>query len=278
MDHWAVCSGGNTKGADQAGRMRAVDEVDPITHTLGSSIGAVNSLLLSYLGSKMMTDQWLSMKKRSDILGTHFFSFLFNRRTGWYNMKPLGERLYSIARSTKRRIPAWATYVDFNTAQLFHTQNVEGWERNFVDAVLRSSSVSPAHTLIENRYGDGGYMEQTPLQFAIKGGATKISVFLTAPLSWESISGWEVSGIKPLSAALRGLEIMIHQNFRRDIRKCLRKNEKPGFKKIDLRIYAPSRVLTELDDNDIQPKVIKKVLNDAYKETRKQLKTEGKIH
>ncbi len=253
----------------------AVDEAEPITHVLGTSIGAVNGALLSYIGREGMVDHWLSMRKRSEVLKTHFWKFLINKKTGWFNMDPLEGILEDVILENDARIPAWAAYVDFKDPKLVHVQNVNGWEAEYIEAILRSSAVIPVHELRQDRYGDGGYMQQTPLQFAIDQGAKKISVFMTGPLEWPQMNGWEVSGLKPLNAGLRGIDIILHQNFRRDVLKCLEKNKKPGYRKIDLKIYTPSRILSEIKSDDIQPEIIKKLLWEAYKETKDRL--DGKV-
>ena len=100
------------------------------------------------------------------------------------------------------------------------TSLTDGRERWFtygpaVEAVLASSAVPaifPPVEIDEERFIDGGVVNNVPIRRAIDGGATRIVVLLCAPPSFTP-----ASPRRPVEAMLNALLISIHARFARDM-------------------------------------------------------------
>jgi predicted patatin/cPLA2 family phospholipase len=108
---------------------------------------------------------------------------------------------------------------------------------------------------VDRNWVDGGVREQTPLKQAIKSGHTDIIVILCNPITENPINKWKPTWPYPLSYGLRAIDIMEQEMMLDDIRECLAKNERPGYQKINLKVYSPKILLMdtiEFDPNKIR--------------------------
>lgn len=253
-----VLSGGGAKGAFQVGVMeRLITDMGIVPDVVyGTSVGALNAAGYAYVGLDGLRDVWLSIKSRKDILSRNYLSVLW--ATGMYSMKPLRKILEkSIAGDA--RCEAVSCWVSLTTGEIGYTSNKVADRTAFIDAVEASACIPYVMETVGSRI-DGGCREQAPLKKAIVDGADRIIVILCNPIrenpeyEWKMPTGW----FKWFKIGMRALDVMEHEVFVNDIKRCIAYNEDPERKQIDLKFYAPDRTL--LDTLDFEPDKIQAAL------------------
>lgn len=243
-----VLSGGGAKGAFQVGVIEklfhAGIEPDVI---YGTSVGALNAACFAHGGVDRMKAMWKALKSRGDVLSMCPFNLLFG--SGLYSMAPL-KKLIEKATEGEALCEAVACTVRLhgNGDIVYFSNRGE----HFRAGTLASACIPVVMEAVEiphegksQLFVDGGVREQTPLKRAILDGADKIVVILCNPYIENSQDNleWKPTFPKMASILMRTLDIMEHEIFVNDIARCIRGNDEPGKRKIQLEVYTPSAKL-----------------------------------
>lgn len=239
-----VLSGGGVKGSFQMGVLLGLKSrglLDQVSTVYGTSVGAINAALVA-LAPSNMEKLWTDVKGRRDILSFNWKTLLL-RSDGIYNLGPMHEKLvkYCVEDS---KIEAVACYADLQTGEVLYASSKDLPRDEFLKCVVASSAIPFIMSPVDDRYVDGGVREQSPLSKAIEDGADRIIVVLCNPWVVNPTDRWTMPKgfLKFLSAGYRGLDLLEHEVFRTDLLVCDQKNEDPGYRKIDISLYAPDRV------------------------------------
>jgi NTE family protein len=238
-----VLSGGGSKGAFEIGVLDQLIAKGLKPDVIyGTSVGAVNAAGVSYLGVAETIKLWESLKSRGDVLA---FNWGILWSDGFYTMKPLRQKLEANMKGKMPTCEAVACYVNLENGAIHYESSFNNDALTFAKMVEASSALPLFMCPVDGKYVDGGIREQVPLRMAIEQGADKIIVVLTEPLVQNPIGQWKSKASWPyiLHVGVRSLGLMVHEIFLNDLKNCAKKNDEPGYKKIELEVYAPSQDL-----------------------------------
>lgn len=276
-----VLSGGGARGALQVGALKYLTkEQDKIQAYYGTSIGALNALGMATVGIDKLEELWLGVKKKSDILSFNWHTLgpLFG--DGIYNSKPLRKKIDEYVKQGYRS-KAVVCKVNLKTGTVEYGRNPDkktrGAEnrrtddREFADSVQASAATPIFLSPINKTMTDGGIREMAPLAQAIRDGASRIIVILTAP--WDRVpKDWKKPLLFPFSKlVLRVIDIIQHEITVNDIKLCTERNNNPKRKKIALRVYAPKTQV--IDIMEFNPEKIRNAINAGY-----EMAKSGPVH
>lgn len=228
-----VLSGGNTKGAFQAGALQVYHKYYGTPEcVIGTSIGSINGCLLNYIGPVALLDYWESVQNKSDFLTYNYRPLLKGKIPGGlYHMDKVKTLISDVANENPT-LQSWATVVNLTTGgiEYYNNDNPE-----YVDMVVASAS-EPLGMENIGPYLDGGIRCQVPIQKALDLGykPEDICVILTNP-PWSNPDPGSYGGIH--KNVFRSIDIMIHDVFWNDISPHL--NTEMTFIAPDHRLYAP---------------------------------------
>lgn len=252
-----VYSGGGAKGCIEVGATQRLFETGIIPDVCyGTSTGALQAMGVAYLGIEELTNKWLAIKGKSDILKRNWLFPFFCE--GVYSTSPLKKHLQEIITKSKI-IPACEAVtctVNLKSGAVQYTSNYTVSPQEYCDATLASASI-PVIMDTVNGMVDGGVREQTPLKRAIDDGCDRIYVMLCNPVVSNPVDTWKVPTgiIKFYSILNRAIDLFEHEVFLNDIEDCIQHNTRSDAKKIDLHVFAPDRVL--MDTIDFNPAKIR---------------------
>lgn len=259
-----VGSGGGAKGDFEAGVNETLMNMGVRPKIwFGTSTGALNAAGCAWLGPAGNVKVWENIRGIKDIFKLNLWKLLFlGRSDGLYSWKPLDKLIRKVLVSEEPLYDACVTKVSLNNGALHHVYASKVPKEEFLKSLIASTTV-PFHTdpVKDGKtwWVDGGVREMTPLKEAIKWGADRIYVILANPWaenpsSVEDPEEWS-SHFRFARAGLRAVDILAHEVFVNDIQKCTSYNKRSDKKKIELVVYAPSKVLHGSDD--FRPESIK---------------------
>lgn len=251
-----VLSGGGAKGAFQVGVLQRLIEkgINPSIY-FGTSVGSLNAVGMAYHGIDFLNDVWMNIKGRGDILTPAWWKLIF--MSGLFSMKPLRKKIVS-ALSGNPKAEVVVCYVDLSDGKICYSSNHSVNKNVFAKFVEASAAIPGIMELPSNRYADGGVREQAPLREAIMNGCDEIHVILCNPITKNPTQTWNPKTPLMASLSLRALDIMEHEVFMNDIELCRDRNKIEGYKKIDLHVYAPDRLI--IDTLEFDPKKISEAI------------------
>lgn len=109
---------------------------------------------------------------------------------------------------------------------------------------------------------DGGLTTVNPLNALIDAGCNEIDVILCSPMSQTITSISRLKNTKDI--AVRCLDILLHNNFVRDIKNIVQLNDHPKYKSIKVRVFAPNSQY--MDTMDFSLEKIQLGWNQHYKQ------------
>lgn len=192
-----VLGGGGTRGSYQAGFVKAIQELE-IDYDIvtGTSIGSLNGTLLVQHQEERLIDLWKNMEvgrvikgelpskltideflKESNLVTAFFKKYVKEKGADVTPLKEMIHEYYDEEKFLKSNIDYGLVTVHFPTLNpAFITKDImrDGQGEKYL---LASSSCFPAFPLCEfdgNKYVDGGYYDNLPIEFAIRLGATEI--------------------------------------------------------------------------------------------------------
>lgn len=253
-----VLSGGGAKGAFQVGALQRLAEKGVVPDVVfGTSVGAINAAGLAYVGINQLTKTWLDIKGRGDILSARPWNLLFGE--GFYSMAPLRKKLEENTQGPAVH-EAVVCYVNLETGAIHYASNKDMSIDQFRVCVEASAAIPAVMELPQGVMADGGVREQAPLREAIKAGCDTIYLLLCNPISDNPTQRWKNDKFpKIVHTAMRALDVMEHEVFVNDIHECDENNALPGYRKIDLKVYAPDQLL--IDTLEFDPEKIRAAMH-----------------
>ena len=199
MSDALVLSGGNIKGAYQAGAIEQILLHYQPKIITGISVGALNTAFLAAYGHPLtpgvgheLTDFWLNsitspkalVRKRNVI--ELAYRFLFKKWDGLVDLSRMEKLVRAeigdhFPMEDEDELVASVGATNLNTGELVYTDSKD---EHFMDAVFASTAepiVMPLRRLKGEPYYDGGLRDITPLKRAIDLGATRIVMVLCQP-------------------------------------------------------------------------------------------------
>jgi len=251
-----VLAGGGAKGSFQVGVLKQFNErgLKP-DFVYGTSVGALNAIGWSYLGIAGLEKFWLDLERNSDIIRFQLLSLLFMTK-GIYSTKPLRRLVEKLIeeKSLDFSTPV-VCMTNISTGEIAYVRpdTVHKHAMSFVDAVIASSSQPLYMEPIYDYWVDGGVREITPLKQAIKDGCDTIHVvlcepYVNNPVIKTKFNNWLCYGVRTVT-------LLLHEVFLNDIATCVRYNDEPGRREIDIHVYAPDKIL--IDTLEFNPKKIR---------------------
>jgi len=278
-----VLSGGGSKGAWQAGAIKALLEsgrkYDIIT---GISVGALNgSFLTMYadgeelLAAEDLVNLWENLHTKNVHKRWFPFGMLHGLwKPSFYNSKPLMKMVHETLdvkalQNSGKELRVGAVSLDDGLYRMW-SQN----DDDIADGVLASSSFPGFLTPIKmdgRLWSDGGLRNVTPLKSAIELGAEEADILMTM-VSDE----FEPLGKNPnaLKISKRTLDVMIDEVIQGDIKQALLINDivstagrfmATNKKYIYINLLRPSNKL-DIDSLDFDNEKMKKLIKQGYED------------
>ncbi len=268
-----VLSGGGVRGSYQVGVLKHLlgERGNQYDIYAGVSVGALNAIVLSQYANGQEKEAimalekiWLSIKD-SKVREHHTIPYLsLLWESGLYSTEPLRKLLNKYV-SVDKIVQSGKL---LRVAAVSLTTGKWGvWteqDKDVVDGVMASSAFPGFLEAIKARdefWTDGGARTVTPLKDAIDAGADEIDVVLTAGGGVGRMDE-EPTTMKVLVRALR---IMMSEVIENDLKICQLKNNIEGYRKINLKIYRPSKA-AGANSLDFDPRLIRKEIQLGYKD------------
>mgnify|MGYP000505794534 CR=1 FL=1 len=236
-----VLSGGGAGGAFQIGVLKKIWEVEQhnISEIYGTSVGALNGAALKYIGLTQLSFIWENIKGRSDILTFNPLCLLGLAR-GKYKTKPL-EKLISLVVdrvALRPRLDVFVSTVDLISGEIFYANSNQF---DFKKHVLASACV-PFHMEPVGNLVDGGVRDHTPIEQAIKNGATRIIVICCNPIGRrQRDEGYKTKWPYLIDIGLRCTDILQAEVLYGDLMRCFYRFGDG----VILEVYAPTQRIIE---------------------------------
>lgn len=196
-----VLPGCGARGAYQAGVLSTL-AVPPLT--VGTSAGALNALAHVY-GSLGL---WLKIKERSDVLTRKWFPL-----HSVFDPSPLSQIITDATQSAPRG-EAVVAVTDLVNRELVYHSNFRTPVEDMRRMALASASIPGAFPPVDQRYVDGGVMENAPLKYAIDAGALRITLILGENLDRPHIPR-RLTNI--VDTCVRSLDLLVENVMHEDI-------------------------------------------------------------
>lgn len=233
-------SGEGARGSIQAGITKSLIDQGIIPDlTIGVSSGSVCASSYSYLGASGLVDLWNSIDNILDVFG---FNYNFLWKNGFLNSKPLSKRVSKIVNNS----PLCETIVsklNIETGEIKYVSNKRVSQQEFIDSVVASIAIT---TLVEDKDGwvDAGSRVLTPIDQAVKSGATDIYVITGRPMElayWPKPKGF----LSLFKFGLRALDISLYELMLRDINNWINDAERMTKNNINITLLQPKEFVFE---------------------------------
>lgn len=253
-----MLSGGGSKGAWQAGAIRALCEIHKYDYIVGTSVGSVNAMGLAYLGPMALQDMWRQITGTTDIMTLNWaWPWKWD---GVFNFRPLQEFLsHKIGNLNLINPNAFAASLNLTTGLIDYLP-ISGDKSEAVAAVCGSCAVAGIQSPTNNHI-DGGHKETAPIRFAVETlKADHIDVVLCDPVIEEATPWAPWSTFPILGIMLRALQCMIFEISRTDVSEYRSR----------INLYQPAKALP-YNALWYVPAEIRSMLNQGYEDVKKQL-------
>lgn len=249
-----VLSGGAAHGAFQAGAIEAVYEMGWIPDIVcGSSVGAINAVgLAAGKSPEHLSNIWRSVRNEDVYRWRRAHDWItFWRWSSLLDTSPLRRFLsnhivFEDLRKSSQVVTCFS--VDVLSGRLRGYINrlascTDKFHKKYrprlldIDAVMASTAIPLVFPWVRNEW-DGSLLQYAPLKPAVLLGATEIVV-----VSLEIYQPDPALPRGPLQTALRILDVISQTRLRTDLAMLLDRNENPKYRKIDVHVISPSRLL-----------------------------------
>lgn len=239
MNKTAFCfTGEGARGSIQAGIAYSLSKkgIKPDL-TIGVSSGSICAASYAYLGPEGLVDLWGGIKNMFSVFSLNYF---FLNKSGIFNQKPM-EKIVKKAVENKPICESIVSKMNIETGEMKYVSNMMVDKNYFIESVLSSVAITG---LVEDRGGwvDAGSRQLTPLKQCISYGCNKIYVIMGRPLalhSWKKPKGF----FQQAKMSFRALDITLHETMTRDIEECLKEEDHPEYKGVDIFLVEPKELL-----------------------------------
>ena len=177
-----VLTGGGAKGCFQIGAMQCLKNAGIKPSAIyGTSVGALNSFGYKWMGLDTLTDVWLGIKSKKEILKFNWNTLLL-KSDGIFNLSPLEKKMrkYS-SEKPENNIESIVTRVSLRSGDIEYCSSRYYNYNDFINCVVSSSSIPGIMSPIDGEWVDGGVREMAPIGKAIANGHKSIIVIETSP-------------------------------------------------------------------------------------------------
>lgn len=234
-------SGGFSHGGVQVGMLdRIAKEGRDPDGVAGVSVGAINAAALGQFrsladGVKFLKGLWSTLRTK-DVMKHHIpLGPMQVWEDSLMDSRPLARLLQKNLTRTLVR-PTLVGSVSYNTGD-YRSVDLRS-VKNPVQWLVASAGfpgVIAAPEIDQQRWGDGGIRNMTPLADCIAQGATEIDVLLT----WPRMSGFSSAPTNYLGFAIRALELALNEIAETDLKLCQARNGAKGYRKVKIRVIRP---------------------------------------
>jgi len=233
-------TGEGARGSIQAGIALGLAKSGVIAdYTIGISSGSICAASYCYLGPQGLADLWSGISGIFDVFGINY-NLPF--KTGLLNQKPM-HKILAKALKNKPICESVVCRMDISTGDLEYVSNLNSTREQFEDAVLGSVAITG---LVEDHKGyvDAGSRQLAPLEQCINAGCKDIYVIMGRPSYLEN---WSIpKGLfRQYKMAFRALDITLYEIMVRDIFSCIRSENHPDFKGVDIHLVEPNSLFFE---------------------------------
>lgn len=268
MDRWIIFSGGNGRGAYQAGFLQsAMNHGLTFDRAAGVSVGAINAAGVAVGAIPELIELWKTIREDQIIKKQSLLSFLlkvlagrlpFTKRiTGQNDTSRLRDTLRNFLNGRELIMPLYAGRLDIMRAMYV---DVVG-NSNLVDAVFRSGLIPVkmrADVSGASIWVDGGVENVTPLKRVVDSGKSGDEVWIVLNMNRSTrpkpIEG-NASKIDAIDILTGTIDYLVDRQFTNDVRTFLDRNElsrrsgsNPEFKWFSTHVIEPSESLGAGDD------------------------------
>jgi len=208
-------------------------------YTIGISSGSICAASYAYLGPQGLADMWCSISSIFDVFGINFDAPF---RTGLLNQKPM-KSIVKKALKNDAICESTVCRMNIETGYMDYVSNHSSSKSDFEDAVLGSVAITG---LVEDYKGwvDAGSRQLAPLDQCIEAGCDKIYVIMGRPSylePWRKPKGL----FRQFKMAFRALDITLFEIMTRDVFSCIRSEDDPKFKGVDIHLVEPKDLAFE---------------------------------
>ena len=282
-----VLAGGGIKGAYQVGAIKyLLDKNVKFNLIVGTSVGAVNGALIAQGDFKKLSELYMSLKRREDLIrpwvfsGIGFIDWLLTPisyaigffKGSLYTNKPyrslLDKHLLpNKIRSSKIQFVSCSYNLSSKAKYFAHSKRLEKASdiRTFVEA---SSSFTLGMPPVKHKgktYTDGGVVEPIPAKYGIKASKHKTIIILTGP---KNPTGAPPDTDYLSGMALSSIDAMFDEIYRNDLQSGLDNYWKSSDK---IRV-VPMETGFFNDSFDVDSKKINQAIDHGYAMAKKHLK------
>lgn len=209
-------------------------------YTIGISSGSICAASYSYLGPQGLADMWANIKNIFSVFG---FNYGFLYKTGLLNQKPM-EKIVANALKNQPICESTVCRMHIETGEMQYVTNTYSSLEEFKEAILGSVAIT---ALVEDRNGwvDAGSRQLAPLEQAIEAGCNEIYVIMGRPSHIEPWSIPKRGMLLPLRMGFRALDISLFEIMYRDVFSCIRDENDPKFKNVNIHLVEPTELFFE---------------------------------
>ena len=250
-----VVAGGGAAAAFPPGVQKQLHEAGVRPKTLyGTSGGALDVSTHAYAGPDELIRLWRSIRSWGDVLDFNAGT-LTTRSAGKFNSAPLREKIDRVCQGTPR-CEAVVCKVRLSDGAAVYSKSGDA---DFAESVQASAAV-PYIMEPVNGFIDGGARHVLPLAKAIKDGHEDIIAILCQPWNFQDYLWTDRPGFfRAERIFLRYLDIALYNALRDDIVGCLARNNRPGYRRVKLTVYAPPYPI--LDASQLKPELVSRAIN-----------------
>jgi predicted acylesterase/phospholipase RssA len=204
--------------------------------TIGISSGSICAASYAYLGPEGLANMWKNISNIFDVFQPNI-NFLFS--TGIFNQRPM-EKIVKKSLENEPLCESVVCRMNIETGELQYVSNKHCTKEEFKEAILGSVAITG---LVQDRNGwvDAGSRQLAPLEQCIEAGCDEIYVIMGRPAflePWEKPKGF----LKALNMAFRALDISLYEIMIRDIFSCIREENDPKFKNVNIHLVEPNNL------------------------------------
>lgn len=233
-----VLPGGAARGSVQYGMLESLHVAGWRPKVLvGTSAGALNDVGYKFRGILGLYEIWMSIKGRSSVFGTRIDGWA-PWREGLYSSDPL-RKLIERALATGPTYPDIVSYVTMTNFRKGCVEYEEIHENNRnVDAILASASIPGVVDSVQDKWVDGGVLENAPLRKAIELGCDEVVVLMCNRLQLPEYTK-PIEVPKKLHVAIRNLDIMMNDALKWDLAEADWHNKNNVGRQVKVHIIEP---------------------------------------
>lgn len=187
-----VVSGDAARGCFQGGVLSQLEARD-FDAIYGTSSGAINAVLFSYLNFREIEAAWKGISGISDLYEFNWLACLW--RAAIFNNTPIVERIERILKTHRPVLPVTVSTTNLRTGELRYWNNLDEEPEMFAQAVASSASLPGLCCSLHDEFmSDGSLRARIPIIQAVADGHTDITLLVADcypdPYRTQALNFW----------------------------------------------------------------------------------------